>query len=446
MKKPHSKPAEQPSRNVGTSQERARAARVLVGVLYQGKTTDQTFGSDQIDGLSPLLQELVYGTLRRYFSLEPLLAAHLTRDFRSKDLDLRCLLLVGAYQLLYMRIPAHAAINETVNGCRGLRKPWARGLINAVLRKVLEAGPGIDPDQSFGLPDWIARKLTAQYPQDATEVLQATLERAPMSLRVNVSRTSIPLYVERLTTAGIRCTPGWLPENLLLDRPVPVRTLPGFAEGLVSVQDAGALFAARLLNPTTPVPRILDACAAPGGKLFHLAEQMPKSDLTGLELSPDRLEFMSAEAVRLQHSAVHLLQGDATTTQWHDGECFDAILLDAPCSGSGTLRRHPDIKILRQPEDLKRYAELQLKLLENLWPLLAPGGTLVYCTCSLFAEENDGVIGTFLETSTEARIEKFDLPVGRATQLGWQLVPLPAASQPQTTVDGFYFARLTRLL
>ena len=191
-------------------------------------------------------------------------------------------------------------------------------------------------------------------------------------------------------------------------------------------------------------PTLLDACAAPGGKLFHLAELMPTVRLTGLEQRPERLAFMQREAERLGHARIELIAGDATTSSWWSGRPYDAILLDAPCSGSGTLRRHPDIKLLRREEDLRHYVATQRELLENLWQLLAPGGTLLYCTCSLFAEENDEVIAAALAGLPHARLEPLSLPVGMATAHGWQLYPLPAAEIPGPPVDGFYFSLITR--
>jgi len=441
------------SSSVGKSQDRMRAARILVGVLHQGKTTDQSFGSREP---TPLLQELVYGTLRHYYTLDALVGAELERSLRSKDLDLRCLMLVGAYQLHYTRIPDHAAINETVTACRGLKKPWARGLVNAVLRKVAKEGP---TERSFGLPDWIVEKIDLAYPDDAEAVMAATLERAPMSLRINTSRVDPGDYLAQLQEAGIRANPGWLPENLILESPVSARKLPGFADGQVSVQDGGAQFAAPLVSGTAvpgargierPAPgRILDACAAPGGKLFHITERAPDALVFGLELSEPRMTHLQEEAARLGHPDVQLILGDAAKSDWCTDPSYDAILLDAPCSGSGTLRRHPDIKILRKASDLAVYAALQFDLLTNLWQMLADGGTLVYCTCSLFAEENDQVVERFLATESQAHIVDFTLPVGRKTKHGWQLVPLPQntpekASGPDKSVDGFYFARMTR--
>jgi 16S rRNA (cytosine967-C5)-methyltransferase len=418
------------------SQDRVRAARVLTDIVNRGKTIDQSFGRSDP---SPLLQELVYGTLRHYQALNDLVSAELERALRSKDLDLRCLMLVGAYQLHYMRIPDHAAINETVNACRGLKKPWARGLVNAVLRKVAKSKPN---ERSYGLPAWMVQKLDKTYQAASRPLQAATQERAPMSLRVNLSRTSPDDYLALLEEGEVAAAPGWIPENLILEQPIPVRSLPGHKEGLVSVQDAGALFAADLVI-SKPAGRILDACAAPGGKLFHIVERAPDATVVGLEISGPRLAHLEAEAMRLGHDSVELIQGDATNLDWHDGSSFDAILLDAPCSGSGTLRRHPDIKFLRQESDLAAYARLQQSMLENLISLLSAGGTLVYCTCSLFPEENDAVIETFLEKHPEVQLAELALPTGRPTRFGWQLLPLPAEGGPNRTVDGFYFARMT---
>lgn len=427
-----SRPASGPS-------ERARAARILVDVLHRNKTLDQTFGRDEP---SPFLQELVYGTVRHFYALDAMVAAELDHPIKRRDLDVRCLMLAGAYQLHFMRIPDYAAINETVSACRALNKPWARGVVNAILRKVAKREL---TERSYELPDWVAGRFDTAYPEHAEALKVATLERAPMSLRVNTLKTNPQDYGNLLADHGIPVVPGWLPENLVLEQPLAARSLPGYPEGLVSIQDAGALFAAPLTLEAAMPKRILDACAAPGGKLFHLAERAPGATLTGLELSEARLEHLQAEAKRLGHTHVRLLRGDAGSRDWHDGAPFDAILLDAPCSGSGTLRRHPEIKLLRQPSDLTRYAELQDALLSNLFQLLAPEGTFLYCTCSLFTEENDDVIAAFLDREPHAVPLPVELPTGIPTRYGWQLLPLPAdPGTPNRTVDGFYFARLAR--
>jgi len=441
--------------------ERARATRALVRILIDGKTTDQTFGQgaggDPGKPPGPLCQELVYGTLRYYFSLSEIVEAQLEKRLRSKDLDLRILMLVGAYQLFHTRIPDHAAINETVNACRPLRKPWARSLVNAVLRNLVDERENYQADRSFELPEWLSLKLHNEYGNSADELMFALLERAPMSIRVNVRKISVADYRSMLEDSHIAYTAGALPVQLVLGEPVSTALLPGYAEGLVSVQDGGAMLAGELMQQLlardSDHPRILDACASPGGKLFAICETeaIPAARLVALELSQPRCEHLKREAVRLGHEQITVLQADATRLDWWDQELFDAILVDAPCTGVGTLRRHPDIKHLRQPEELSGYRRLQLSLLRNLWRTLAPGGTLLYCTCSLFQEENDNVVNEFLSAADDA--DSLPLPpvaaAGQATRYGWQIMPQTCTSRhddpnPSNSMDGFYYAALRK--
>jgi len=449
--------------------DRARAARLLLSTVHQGKTTDQSFGYRPDRSPSPLCQELVLGSLRHYFSLDRSLSRLLEKQLRSKDLDLRCLMLVGAYQLAYTRIPDHAAINETVNGCRSLRKPWAKGLVNAVLRRFADGLAGYreecQNDRSFELPEWIEARLRARFPTNADSIMAGLLERAPMSLRVNVTRIVPEAFSDLLLSAGITHQRGHYPEHILLDSPLPVADLPGYQDGLVSVQDGGALVAARMFETSAVAPaaqlRILDACAAPGGKLFHLAEIYPEAELIGIELSQQRIEHLRLEAQRLGHQRLQILQADATSLDWWDGSAFSGVLLDAPCSGVGTLRRHPDIKLLRQPQDLAAYHDLQLDLLRNLWRVVAPAGTLVYCTCSLFQEENDNVVQQFLNETDDAVPRTITAPAGEATGHGWQLLPCARRTPPARTEmdadadpdrgtkavdppDGFYYSLMSK--
>jgi len=417
--------------------DRARAARLLRAVTVQGKTTDQAFGSD---ALSPLCQELVYGVLRHYRALERTVDAHLTRPLRGKDQDLRCLMLVGAYQLWKLRIPEHAAINETVEACGELRKPWARALVNAVLRSVAADRVPDSTDRSIEYPDWFAERIRSTYGARAEDLFAALLERAPMSLRVNVTRTSAARFRALLADADIACRSGYYPEHLILEEPMPSRRLPGHADGLVSIQDSGALLAAHLLAAARP-RRVLDACAAPGGKLFHLCEKLPEADVLGLEVQPERFAHLLREAERLGHRGARLLAADASTSDWWDGRPYDAVLLDAPCSGSGTLRRHPEIRLLRRAEDLPDYQRRQLALLDSLWRMVGTGGNLLYCTCSLFQEENDNVVRQFLAANRAADAVPIQAPTGFPTSVGWQL--LPASAEPLSP-DGFYYALLRK--
>lgn len=443
-----------PAKDSSPARQRADVALALARVLTLNRTIDQVVGERP---QSPAGQEMLYGSLRYLPGLQKLIDQCVSRPLRDKDSDVRALLLVGAYQLIFMRTPDHATINETVEACKHLKKPWAKGLLNAVLRRVAKEKP---TEQSFvaadQFPHWIFAQLTAQYGDDAEPLLAASLNRAPMALRINLKAINRAAYVQILDDANLSYRSGPFPETLILDNPVPASDLPGYETGQVSIQDVGAQWAGRLLLNNDPThasaselqPKncsILDACAAPGGKLFHLTEQLTDdASLTALELQPQRAEQTRAIAQRLGHRC-DLLIGDACSTDWWSGESFSHILLDAPCSGSGTIRRHPDIKQLLQPESLASHQEIQLQLLNNLWSTLQPGGTLLYCTCSLFEQENDQVIEAFVTQQMRAQTphakpihDSLKLPTGRATVYGWQLLPI----DPHT--DGFYFARLIK--
>jgi 16S rRNA (cytosine967-C5)-methyltransferase len=424
---------------------RARAAQLLSRILVRRLTTDQVFGSDAHE---PLLLELVYGSLRHYYSLSQSVAQALDRPLRAKDHDIECLMVVGLYQLRHLRIPPHAVIHETVEAARHLRKPWAKGLVNAVLRRAKPAEPSLEHSP------WMERMIRDAWGAVAEPLMRADNERAPMAVRVNRARIAPDAYAAELRKVGVSFRPPgadrdasctWGPETLVLDTPVPVVRLPGHADGLVSVQDAGAQLVAPLLAFLLTAAReargalgelqVLDACAAPGGKLFHLMELDPSLQLAALDASAPRMTNLQAEAQRLGHTGVRSVVADATLADWRGADdTFDAVLLDAPCSGSGTLRRHPEIKVLRQASELATYAELQGKLLRALWQTVKPGGALLYCTCSVFPLENDGVFGAFLDAHPDAEIVGLELPTGQPTQSGWQLLPL----NPDT--DGFYFA------
>jgi 16S rRNA (cytosine967-C5)-methyltransferase len=433
----------------GPARTRAGAARLLSRIIVRKQTTDQVLGDNEQD---PLLLELLYGSLRHYFSLGAAVDQSLRHPLRLKDHDVWCLMVVGLYQLHHLRIPPHAALHETVEAARLLGKPWAKALVNAVLRNAPT------PERSFEHPAWMQRLLKDAYGELAAQIMVANNERAPMALRINVTRVRPDDYKSRLAAAGLSCralsdafpaAPAWGPETVILDQPIPARQLPGYREGLVSVQDAGAQLAASLfcVTPTTnpvsaePMPsRLLDACAAPGGKLFHLLERAVDLEAVAVDNSSARLDTLRREANRLGLTRYTAIVGDATALDWWNGQQFDQVLVDAPCSGSGTLRRHPDIKILRQASDLPRYAALQGALLESLWQVVKPGGTLIYCTCSIFPAENDAVIDPFLNRHADAAVEFITLPTGQATHFGWQLLPLDADT------DGFYFARLRKAL
>ena len=410
---------------------RARAARHLARILGRGDSLDHVIRREA----EPLCLELTYGCLRHYFSLAEAVEARLARPVRTKDLDVFCLLLVGAYQLQRMRVPGHAAINETVSATRSLGKPWAAALVNAVLRK-LPTRPAGDASEH---PPWLQGKIEAQYGCQAPALLRANNQRAPMGLRVNRRKIEAGAYRDLLNEAGIAFDDAWLAESILLRKPQPSATLPGFQDGAVAVQDVGAqLVGGFMRQQLQDGCRVLDACAAPGGKLCHLLESGLELDLTALDNAPTRLETLAETVERLGHGGFQAIAADACGLDWWDGDPFDLVLVDAPCSGSGTLRRHPDIKVTRTPQQVQRASQLQGAMLRNLWRTVRPGCTLLYCTCSMLAEENDQVVESFLEAHTDARAGGVELPTGAETAHGWQMLP----TEPAT--DGFYLARIDK--
>ena len=429
---------------------RVQAVRALTGIYQKGRTLDQVLTEDT----PPLVRELVAGTLRHHFSLSQRVDELLTRPLRSKDTDIRALLLIGAYQLLFTRIPDHAAVAETVECTRALQKPWARGLVNAILRNLPTPTEEWSPAALHDHPHWFINLLRNSLPDHWVDVLQANNTRAPMCLRVNQQQISTADYGVMLTEANIEYRSGPLPETLILQTPRPQHRLPGFADGLVAVQDAAAQLAAALCNPADGA-RVLDACAAPGGKGFHLLERFPDIHLHMQDNAPARIATLSQQANRLGHQSTEAqLERNKLTIKQADSSAtgaagaWDLILLDAPCSGSGTVRRHPDIKVLRSAADLDELNQTQSALLSALWPQLVPGGRLVYCTCSLFREENDAIISAFLSQhdaiatpvteSLAERLPEHSAVPGIATELGWQTLPVADGG------DGLYFCELLK--
>ena len=420
---------------------RANIAKALCLITEKKRTIDWILTHHPDWTAQPIQRELLYGCARHYLEVQSTIDPLLKKPLRDKDQDLYHLLIVGAYQLLYLNIPQHAVINETVNATKKLHKPWARGLVNGVLRTVSRnnAQPKLE-EPYFGHPPWLAKQIQQTYKNSANDILVANTKRAPMTLRVNQTKISVCDYQTLLNHNKISHQIGALPQSIILDQPMHSQELPGWHEGWVAVQDLGAQFAAILLDQHTNEPnRILDACAAPGGKLSHLLElkqniiQSQPTNVTAIDHSPARISQTQQILARLGHDLA-LRSGDATDLTWWDGKPYSAILLDAPCSGTGTIRRHPDIKMLLNAKSIDELQELQLKMLNNLWQTLAPQGTLLYCTCSLLDAENDGVISEFLTQHGDASYTSIELPTGSKRKHGWQLLP----TDPHT--DGFYFA------
>lgn len=392
-----------------------------------------------------LAAELSYGVCRWYFRLEALVGSLLRKPLKGRDRDLRLLLLVGAYQLLYTRMPAHAALSTTVDACRALGKPWASKLVNGVLRRLqreyAELGARVDADPGLrhAQPAWLYGAIAAAWPAQAQAILDALQARPPMTLRVDLRRIERAAYLQRLVAAGLAATPHpGVGSALVLDQAVAVERLPGFAEGLVSVQDAGAQLAAGLLD-LRPGQRVLDACAAPGGKTLAIAQHCPGLDLTALDIDEQRLARVAQNLDRAGCSA-RLLVGDAARPEaapWADAP-YDRILADVPCSATGVMRRHPDIRLLRRSQDIAALAARQQAILDALWALLAPGGRLLYVTCSLLPQENADQVGAFLARHPEARALELAPGPGAPSGEGVQLLP------GIDDTDGFFYAALTR--
>lgn len=377
------------------------------------------------------LQDIVYGSLRQLGRLDAWLAALLERPLT--DPELGWLLRVAIYQLAYTRAPAHAVVHNAVTAAG---EGWRRGLANAVLRNFqrrraeLEKLADAQPRARWSHPDWWIAKLQAEHPDHWQDVLEASQQHPPFTLRVNCRHSDVAGYLQRLTEAGMTARQTG-PDAVTLDKAVPVHTLPGFDAGDVSVQDAGAQWAARLLD-AQPGERILDACAAPGGKTGHILERADVI-LTAVDADVARLARVEENLNRLQLDAT-LIEGDAAQPEtWWDGQPYDRILADVPCSASGVVRRNPDIKWLRRPDDIPQFAAQQAVMLEALWRLLAPGGTLLYATCSLFNEENDGQVRAFLARHA-GDAERCPLPE-----------PLSDGSLlPDAEHDGFFYALLRK--
>ncbi len=432
------------------AQPRGIAASVVRRVADSGESLSgllaQELGAIEDPRQRALAQELSYGTLRWYFLLEAVLGRLLKQALRNRDRDIHALLLVGLYQLLVLRMTAHAAVNETVEAVRGSGKRWAVSLVNGVLRSAqrraaeLLASVEREPVARWSHPDWWIAQLQRDWPRHWQQILEANNQRPPMVIRVNRLRSDRARYLEQLQRAGIAARA--LPHAdtaVLLDAPVSVDQLPGFRAGLVSVQDGAAQLAAAQMQLAAG-QRVLDACAAPGGKTGHILELAPKLDaLVAIDSDTRRIEKIRDNLARLQLEA-QLIAADAGDTRyWWDGRPFDRILLDAPCSASGVVRRHPDIKLLRRCEDVKTLARQQGRLLDALWPLLAPGGILLYVTCSVFRAENTEVVQAFKSRHADVQEVPLAAQWGIAQAAGRQILP------GDQGMDGFYFARLTKI-
>lgn len=395
-----------------------------------------------------LIQELSYGTLRFYHRLKLIGEKLLLSPLKPKYQDVFALLLVGLYQLLYTDIPEYAAVSETVTGAKALKKPWATGLLNKTLRRFIKEKNEFlvlaDKELSsrYAHPLWFIEAIQKAWPNDWETILAANNSRPPMVLRVNSRKISSEDYLSLLKEKHLSATqvPD-LPYAIRLEKPVPVKQLPKFEEGFVYIQDSAGQYAAPLLD-LKPQQRVLDACAAPGSKTTHILEtEADLKALIAIDSDSNRMGRIKENIARLGLTGdnITLITADAADTKkWWDGSSFDRILLDAPCSATGTIRRHPDIKILRKESDIAQHAEVQMKLLNALWLLLKKDGLLLYSTCSILPEENENTIDKFLSGRSDAKALPIEIADSIVLNHGRQLLPKKNAH------DGFYYVLLQK--
>ena len=424
-------------------------ARVLgEGVTLDAALKDALAAADA--KLHPSVRSLSYGAVRGYYRHEALLGMLLMQPVRSLDFLVRALLSVALYELEDERTPEYAVVDAAVQTAKATDAARASGLINAVLRRYLRERKTLDaqiaarPATRHAAPIWLSDRLRADWPVRWTQLLAASDAQAPMWLRVNSRRATAEEYLHRLEMAGIGARASEkIPQAIALDSPCDVHALPGFAEGVVSVQDLGAQCVAFPLG-LAPNQRVLDACAAPGGKTTLIAEREPNlAKLVAVDIDPQRLTRVRENLSRGMLGADVICGDAADPAPWWDGVPFDRILLDAPCSGLGVIRRHPDIRLRKSPSEIDKLPALQIKLLRATWNLLAPGGRLVYVTCTVTRSENRDCIGAFVGSTPGARVVPAAAwagwPVlGEADEFGRQILPGEAGA------DGFYYAALTK--
>jgi 16S rRNA (cytosine967-C5)-methyltransferase len=430
-----------------TGNPREAAVAVVAAMLGQGRSLTACLeehtallaqGRDRA-----FARELCYGVARWLPRLQACLDMLVEKPLRRKDVVLRAVLLLGIYQLMYTRVAEHAAVAESVTLARRLDKPWASGLVNGVLRSFqrrreqLTADLDLLEEGRYAHPSWLVKATTEAWPRDWERILDGNNERPPLSLRVNGRRCSREEYLLRLSRDGIAASPiDHTRHGVRLHEPRDVAAIPGFGDGLVSVQDGAAQLAAGLLDVGQGM-RVLDACAAPGGKSAHILELQPGvGELVAMDRDAARLQRVEQNLMRLSLQGTVVCADAAAPGDWWNGQLFQRILVDAPCSGSGIIRRHPDIKLHRRPADMDKLAATQLRLLGALWPLLAPRGLLLYATCSYLPRENDRVLAAFVAKHPDASGGPMPYAWGRAAAHGRQVLP------GEDTMDGFYYALL----
>ncbi|MGG7449173.1 16S rRNA (cytosine(967)-C(5))-methyltransferase RsmB [Kosakonia oryzendophytica] len=421
---------------------RSMAAQAIEQVVEQGQSLSNILPPLQqkvSDKDKALLQELCFGVLRVLPQLDWLINKLMSRPMTGKQRTVHYLIMVGFYQLLHTRIPAHAALAETVEGAVAIKRPQLKGLINGVLRQFQRQQEELlaefaNSENKYLFPTWLLKRLQKAYPQQWQPIVEASNQRPPMWLRVNRQHHTRDSWLALLEETGLHgFTHPDYPDAVRLETAAPVTALPGFTEGWVTVQDASAQGCIPFLAPENG-ERILDLCAAPGGKTTHILEAAPDADVLAVDIDEQRLSRVYDNLKRLGMKA-QVKQGDGRfPAQWCGDEQFDRILLDAPCSATGVIRRHPDIKWLRRERDIPELVQLQSEILDAIWPHLKTGGTLVYATCSILPEENSLQVATFLTRTPNANLSQ----TGSLDQPGQQNLP------GKEEGDGFFYAKIIK--
>ena len=426
---------------------RAVAAQIITNLTRQrGSLSTQLTDFSNHPEIS-LLQEICFGTCRWYLALEFLLHKLVAKPIKEKDQDVKSLILIGLYQLKELNIADHAVVNETVAASTALNKPWAKPLINAVLRKyqrnqrkLTEELEQSTPDIRYSCPSWLLNEVNVAWKSKSQSILKGNNQRPPLTLRVNISKKSPEEIISLFSEHRIEADRGKLAKTAIyLEKPLPVEKIPGFYDGWVSIQDESSQLVPELLN-LKPKVRVLDACSAPGGKTCAIIEsERLLTEVVALDESESRLQ-KTRENLRRSGLKASLIKGDATKpTKWWDGRLFDRILLDAPCSGSGVIRRHPDIKILRREEDIQALTKIQAMMLDSLWQCLRPNGLFLYTTCSILPRENDSQIKNFLKRTDNAKYEGITADWGVECDYGRQLL-----AGDKEDYDGFFYSLLSK--
>ena len=424
--------------------------QVLVEVIGHGRSLDGCL-IKHVGNLTEmrdqaLAKEICFGVLRWYHRLSAIINQLLSKPLRPRDVDVQVALLIGLFQILYARVPSHAAVNESVKLAKSGRKSWAGKMVNGVLRTFLREQTTILSQlesvntASYSHPDWLTEVIRRAWPDDWQAILRGNNDRPPMSLRVNLRKNSRDDMLAMLEAHGLTAhAHSSSPTGVVLSHPVGVEQLPGFFDGHMSVQDCSGQLAGQLLA-AKPGHRILDACAAPGGKTALLLEQSRDAQqLTAIDIDQQRLKRLQDNLRRLALSCLTICADVGDLNSWWDGVTFERVLLDAPCTGSGVIRRHPDIKLLRRLSDLDSFSRKQEQLLETLWRVLATAGRLLYATCSVIPLENDHVIERFLNRHEDAKSLPIEADWGRGTGFGRQILP------GESGMDGFFYAVLVKV-